>query len=72
MATVSEIKDSLDGILKTVANVGADVQSLHDQIKALQDQINAGGPVTAQDLQDIADKAAAIQAALSAVDQATP
>ena len=50
MATLLEVKDA---IAAEKAEVLAAVTGLNDQVQALKDQIAAGSPVTAADLDDL-------------------
>ena len=72
MGLVEDIKTTLDSIPGIISAVATDIDGLKGQIATLQDMLNAGGAVTAADLQTIMDKASAIKASLTAVDQATP
>ena len=66
--TVQDIQAKLDEVQTGLDAVAADEDALKAQIQALQDRINQGAGVTADQLQEVMDKASAIADRVRAID----
>jgi hypothetical protein len=72
MATPAEIKASLDTVGTGLDNIVADETKQAQMIADLQAQLAAGNPITPEDLQALADQAAALAARTQGVADAIP
>ena len=68
MVKIGDFQAVLDSIPPLLDAIVADEQKLMDEIKALKDQIAAGGTVSEAELQAALDSATAIKARLEAID----
>jgi hypothetical protein len=72
MATAADIKASLDAVSTGLDNIVADEAKQAQSIADLQAQLAAGSPITAADLQALADQAAALASRTQGVADAIP